>query len=79
MSTLPNRENFVDCAVRTVRTVLTWQGQMLSWQADLVGDLAWYVDQSGVDMCRLGESGMVPRGPVMGCHVAPLRCIKSWW
>jgi hypothetical protein len=45
---------FANCVVRTVHIVMMWQGQMMSWQAEWAGDLAWYMDQSGVDTCLLG-------------------------
>jgi hypothetical protein len=48
-------------------------------EADVAGDLAYEVDLSDVDMMAcLWTNGMVPCGPDMGYHVAPLHGVKFW-
>jgi hypothetical protein len=66
-------------SVQSVR-MLTWHDRTLMWldiHADVEGDVAVsrglaVVVESVVDTWQFLANGMVPRGPVMGCHVAPL-------
>jgi hypothetical protein len=47
--------------------------------ANVADDLAYVVDLSGFDTWHfLWTNGMVPHGPDMDWHVAPLRGIKFW-
>jgi hypothetical protein len=58
---------------------VTWIGkcvEVLSWQADWAGDLVDAWTNSFLTHGIWVESYMVPRGPIMGCHMAPLQCIK---
>jgi hypothetical protein len=84
---LPKRQNFVDYTVNTVRTVLTWQGMV----PHVAGDVEWTLCKGAklagyvVDTWKNGlltrgiwvESNMVPRSPVVGCHMESLQSIKG--
>jgi hypothetical protein len=67
------KKNFdADCTVRTVRT-----GDVAGSYGRTGGDMAdsW---SNGKSTCGISlVNGKVPRGPIMGCHVAPLLLVHD--
>jgi len=74
----PNKQNFDNCAVRTIHTLLTWQltVQVVWLYSDV--EVNWHVYRTHKWLNHCLNHGiflvnvMVPRALIMGCHMAHL-------